>query len=72
MLHHPLQLILKGTVFASEVDQRAPFQRQAAAGKKVWRRWVIERCFLLADTPMHQLEIAGFGGVRQQMVSRVS
>lgn len=71
LTQQPLQLILKGRVFTPEVEQLAPVQRQAPAGKRAWGRWAIERCLLLADTPMHQLEIAEYVGVSQQMVSRV-
>lgn len=71
LTQQPLQLILKGRVFTPEVEQPAPVQRQAASGRKAWGRWAIERCLLLADTPMHQLEIAEYVGVSQQMVSRV-
>ncbi len=71
LTQQPLQLILKGTVFTPEVEQPAPAQRQAATGRKAWGRWAIERCLLLADTPMHQSVIAEYVGVSQQMVSRI-
>ncbi|MCS3494530.1 hypothetical protein M2368_003562 [Arthrobacter sp. JUb119] len=71
LTQQPLQLILKGTVFTPEVEQSTPIQRQAASGRKAWGRWAIERCLLLADTPLHQSEIAEYAGVSQQMVSRV-
>lgn len=71
LTQQPLQLILEGMVFTPEVEQPSPVHRQATAGRKAWGRWAIERCLLLADTPMHQSEIAEYVGVSQQMVSRV-
>ena len=71
LTEHPLQLILKGTVFTPEAfEQAAPVQRKSSR-RVAWGRWAVERCLLLADTPMRQSEIAGYVGVSQQMVSRV-
>lgn len=71
LTEHPLQLILKGTVFTPEAfEQAAPVQRKSSR-RVAWGRWAVERCLLLADTPMRQSETAGYVGVSQQMVSRV-
>lgn len=71
LTEHPLQLILKGTVFTPEAfEQPATVQRKSSR-RVAWGRWAVERCLLLADTPMRQSEIARYVGVSQQMVSRV-
>ena len=71
LTEQPLQIILQGEVFTIDSEQAVPAQRKSSSGKKAWGRWAIERCLLLADSPMHQRQLADRAGVSQQMVSRV-
>ncbi|WP_443463619.1 hypothetical protein [Glutamicibacter arilaitensis] len=71
LTQQPLRVILSGKVFTPEDASPAPARRKLTSGRRAWGRWAIERCLLLADTPMHQSEIAEYVGVSQQMVSRV-
>lgn len=71
LTQQPLQLILKGEVFSPSLEESAPEQPKVSPGRLAWGRWGIERCLLLAVTPLTQSQIAELVGVSQQMVSRV-
>ena len=71
LTEQPLQLILNGEVFTPSLEETVPQRSRAVPGRLAWGRWAIERCLLLAVTPLTQSQIADLVGVSQQMVSRV-
>lgn len=71
LTEHPLQLILRGSVYAGEVPTQSP-ARKRPSGRAAWVRWAVGRCLLLSSEPLRQPAIADMLGTSQQSVSNAA
>ncbi|WP_411730566.1 type IV toxin-antitoxin system AbiEi family antitoxin [Paeniglutamicibacter sp.] len=71
LTERPLQLVLRGSVYAGEETAPAPARRRPS-GRAAWVRWAVGRCLLLSSEPLRQPAIAELLGTSQQSVSNAA
>ncbi|MFJ6419033.1 hypothetical protein [Paeniglutamicibacter sp. NPDC091659] len=71
LTEHPLRLVIRGSVYASEDPVQAPVRRRPS-GRAAWVRWAVGRCLLLSTGPQRQPVIADLLGTSQQSVSNAA
>lgn len=71
LTEHPLQLVLRGSVYGGEVPIHPP-ERRRSSRRAAWIRWAVERCLILSPEPLRQSAIADLLGTSQQSVSNAA
>lgn len=69
LIEEPLQLIIRGNVFAVESYEQAIPAPSSSYRRPAWIRRAVERCLLLVDQILTQSEVADLVGTSQQSVS---
>ena len=71
LTEHPLQLVLRGSVYTGEVPIQPP-ERRRPSGRAAWIRWAVGRCLILSPEPLRQPAIADMLDTSQQSVSNAA